>query len=68
MCLTYLSKNESELNQTSSIHFICGVCGASTATLTSYPFDVVRTRLVAQKSNHVGYHIICLGHRLNETR
>jgi len=53
MSLAYLSKNENELNQTSSIHFICGVCGTSTATLTSYPFDVVRTRLVAQKSNQI---------------
>jgi len=51
--LALLSINEKELNQTSSVHFLCGVSSATAATLVSYPFDVVRTRLVAQKSNQV---------------
>ncbi|XP_026820795.1 mitochondrial thiamine pyrophosphate carrier-like [Rhopalosiphum maidis] len=51
--LALLSTTEKELNQTSSVHFLCGVTSATAATLMSYPFDVVRTRLVAQKSNQV---------------
>ncbi|XP_025203459.1 mitochondrial thiamine pyrophosphate carrier-like isoform X2 [Melanaphis sacchari] len=51
--LALLSITEKELNQTSSVHFLCGVTSATTATLVSYPFDVVRTRLVAQKSNQI---------------
>ncbi|XP_016663665.1 mitochondrial thiamine pyrophosphate carrier-like isoform X1 [Acyrthosiphon pisum] len=51
--LAFLSITEKELNQTSSVHFLCGVSSAAAATLVSYPFDVVRTRLVAQKSNQI---------------
>ncbi|KAF0763352.1 mitochondrial thiamine pyrophosphate carrier-like [Aphis craccivora] len=51
--LALLSITEKELNQTSSVHFLCGVTSATAATLVSYPFDVVRTRLVAQKSNQL---------------
>jgi len=49
--LAFLSITEKKLNQSSYIHFMCGVTASTSATLTSYPFDVVRTRLVAQKSN-----------------
>lgn len=51
--LAYLSMTEKELNQNSSVHFLSGVSASTCATLASYPFDVVRTRLVAQKSNQV---------------
>lgn len=53
--LTYLSMTEETCNQTPSLHFLCGLMAASCATITSYPFDVIRTRLVAQKSNLVIY-------------
>lgn len=46
---------EKDLNQTPSVHFLCGFIAATSGTLTSYPFDVIRTRLVAQKSNQVIY-------------
>lgn len=51
--LAYLSITEKELNQNSSVHFLCGVSASTCATVSSYPFDVIRTRLVAQKSNQV---------------
>lgn len=51
--LAYISVTAKELSQTHSVHFISGVLASTSATLTSYPFDVIRTRLVAQKSNQV---------------
>lgn len=51
--MALLSLTEDELSQNAGIHFTCGVAAATTATIVSYPFDVVRTRLVAQKSNQV---------------
>ncbi|VVC27202.1 Mitochondrial carrier protein,Mitochondrial carrier domain,Mitochondrial substrate/solute carrier [Cinara cedri] len=51
--LKYLSITETELNQNSSVHFVCGVMSSTIATIASYPFDVIRTRLVAQKSNQI---------------
>lgn len=53
--LAYLSRTKQKCDQTSGIHFLCGLIAASCGTITSYPFDVVRTRLVAQKSNQVIY-------------
>lgn len=37
-------------------HFIAGAGGGSVATIISFPFDTVRTRLVAQSSNHQVYN------------
>lgn len=38
------------------IHFIAGAGAGSVATIVSFPFDTVRTRLVAQSSNHQVYN------------
>lgn len=37
-------------------HFIAGAGAGSVATIISFPFDTVRTRLVAQSSNHRVYN------------
>nr|XP_012221896.1 PREDICTED: mitochondrial thiamine pyrophosphate carrier [Linepithema humile] len=37
------------------IHFIAGAGAGSVATIASFPFDTVRTRLVAQSNNHQVY-------------
>ncbi|XP_050438793.1 mitochondrial thiamine pyrophosphate carrier-like [Adelges cooleyi] len=46
-----------EINRNTSTnydaHFISGVIASTTASIISYPFDVMRTRLVAQKSNQL---------------
>ncbi|CAD5118503.1 DgyrCDS7198 [Dimorphilus gyrociliatus] len=34
----------------SSTHFFCGALSGCTATICSYPFDLLRTRFIAQKS------------------
>lgn len=39
-----------------SMHFIAGASAGSMATIVSFPFDTVRTRLVAQSSNHQVYN------------
>lgn len=39
-----------------SMHFIAGAGAGSFATIVSFPFDTVRTRLVAQSSNHQVYN------------
>ncbi|CAL1677855.1 unnamed protein product [Lasius platythorax] len=39
-----------------SMHFIAGAGAGSMATIISFPFDTVRTRLVAQSSNHQVYN------------
>lgn len=39
-----------------STHFIAGAGAGSVATIVSFPFDTVRTRLVAQSSNHQVYN------------
>ncbi|KAL6441111.1 hypothetical protein ACFW04_003443 [Cataglyphis niger] len=39
-----------------SMHFIAGAGAGSMATIVSFPFDTVRTRLVAQSNNHQVYN------------
>ncbi|XP_032665729.1 mitochondrial thiamine pyrophosphate carrier-like [Odontomachus brunneus] len=38
------------------MNFIAGIGAGSMATVVSFPFDTIRTRLVAQSSNHQVYH------------
>lgn len=38
-----------------SMHFIAGAGAGSVATIVSFPFDTIRTRLVAQSSNRLVY-------------
>lgn len=38
------------------MNFIAGIGAGSMATVVSFPFDTIRTRLVAQSSNHRVYH------------
>ncbi|KAL0115728.1 hypothetical protein PUN28_010928 [Cardiocondyla obscurior] len=45
-------------------HFIAGAGAGSIATIVSFPFDTVRTRLVAQSSNHQVYNGILHSCRL----
>ena len=33
------------------LHFVCGSAGGCAGTLASFPWDVVRTRLVAQQAS-----------------
>ncbi|XP_050527677.1 mitochondrial thiamine pyrophosphate carrier-like isoform X2 [Daktulosphaira vitifoliae] len=53
--LDFLSKRDDEIVKSKNyeIHFVSGVIASTTATVVSYPFDVMRTRLVAQKSNQM---------------
>lgn len=37
----------------SSTHFFCGAASGCTATICSYPFDLLRTRFIAQKQKSV---------------
>ncbi|XP_029658915.1 mitochondrial thiamine pyrophosphate carrier-like [Formica exsecta] len=39
-----------------SMHFIAGASAGSIATIISFPFDTVRTRLIAQSSKHQVYN------------
>lgn len=48
-----MSKNE---EQNHLMHFIAGAGAGGTATIVSFPFDTVRTRLVAQSNNHQVYN------------
>ncbi|XP_044255563.1 mitochondrial thiamine pyrophosphate carrier [Tribolium madens] len=54
-----LTKQVSTFNLSPSfspmINFTCGALAGCYATLASFPFDVVRTRLVAQSENHKVY-------------
>lgn len=38
-----------------SIKFTAGAAAGSVATIISFPFDTIRTRLVAQSNNHLIY-------------
>ena len=49
---TFPSLNESAVSRTFIVSF-GGLCGATLATLTSFPFDVVRTRVVAQPTTNL---------------
>ena len=33
------------------VHFVCGSAGGCAGTVASFPWDVVRTRLVAQQTS-----------------
>lgn len=44
------------------VHFICGGAAGIFASVVSFPFDVVRTRLVAQGSSKVFNLIIVVVH------
>lgn len=39
-----------------SMNFIAGAGAGSIATIASFPFDTLRTRLVAQSNNHRVYN------------
>ena len=49
---TFPSLNESAVSRTFIVSF-GGLCGATMATLASFPFDVVRTRVVAQPTTNL---------------
>ncbi|ENN73182.1 mitochondrial thiamine pyrophosphate carrier [Dendroctonus ponderosae] len=57
-----LVRNVDRLNvlpsMTPLVNFTCGSIAGSVATLVSFPFDVVRTRFVAQSENKKVYHNI----------
>ncbi|XP_075224949.1 mitochondrial thiamine pyrophosphate carrier-like [Lycorma delicatula] len=42
-----------DISKTSGIHFLCGGTAGCLATITSYPFDIIRTRLIAQGNNRL---------------
>ncbi|XP_015595468.1 mitochondrial thiamine pyrophosphate carrier isoform X2 [Cephus cinctus] len=46
-----------------STSFVAGAAAGTVATITSFPFDTVRTRLVAQSSNHRVYQGILHSHQ-----
>ena len=49
---TFPSLNDSAVSRTFIVSF-GGLCGATMATLASFPFDVVRTRVVAQPTTNL---------------
>ena len=42
-----------------STKFVAGASAGFIATTVSFPFDTIRTRLVAQSNNHIVYKGIC---------
>ncbi|XP_031838499.1 mitochondrial thiamine pyrophosphate carrier [Nomia melanderi] len=54
--ITKATENFSQFNESKySIKFVAGASAGCIATTISFPFDTMRTRLVAQSSNHAVY-------------
>lgn len=51
----HLEKYDFLSDKTKTVHFLSGALAGSFATVASFPLDTVRTRLIAQSSQHRAY-------------